>query len=279
MRRTFLFVAVLLSLQNAAYATWSVIAVDRSTRRVVMAAASCVDTTDDAMKNAIAVVVPGVGIAACQAAADNTYQNQMLVFSEMQKGTEPQRIIDMLSADPGFQSRQFAILDMQGRSAGHSGFGNGFVTQYIYGQVPGTEIFYAVQGNTLRSGQVVPKGVKAFIETKGALTDRALAALEAGDAAGGDSRCVCPPVDATKPAPPIPCDAKTAHVAYILMADPTDTNGDLHNNGKYAMYITVSQPSQGNRPFSVKPGESLNPVKTLRMRYDAWRKTMPANFR
>ena len=31
-------------------------------------------------------------------------------------------------------------------------------------------------------------------------------------------------------------------MAYILMAEPTDTNGDSHNNGKYAMYITVAQP-------------------------------------
>ena len=278
MRRTLLLLTVLFCFESSAFATWSVIAVDGSTRRVVMAAASCVNTDDEAMKTAIAVVVPGIGIAACQAAADNSHQNQMLVFGELQKGTDPRHIIEMLSTDPQFQSRQFAILDMKGRSAGHSGLGNGFVTQYMYGQVPGTEIFYAVQGNTLRANDVVPKAVKAFIETKGALTDRALAALEAGDVVGGDSRCACPPAPADGSRPPIPCDAKTSHVAYILFAEPTDTNGDSHNNGKYAMYITVSQPSP-DRPHGIKQGESLNPVKTLRMRYDVWRKTMPAGFR
>ena len=30
---------------------------------------------------------------------------------------------------------------------------------------------------------------------------------------------------------------------------------------------------------AVKPGENLNPVKTLRMRYDAWRKLQPAGFK
>jgi hypothetical protein len=51
-----------------------------------------------------------------------------------------------------------------------------------------------------------------------------------------------------------------------------------HNNGKYAMYITVTQPNQPG-PNTIKPGENLNPVKTLRMRYDAWRKTQPRTFK
>jgi hypothetical protein len=40
------------------------------------------------------------------------------------------------------------------------------------------------------------------------------------------------------------------------------------------MYITVSQPHQGPN-FQIKAGENLNPVKTLRMRYDAWLKAHP----
>jgi hypothetical protein len=47
-----------------------------------------------------------------------------------------------------------------------------------------------------------------------------------------------------------------------------------HNNGKYAMYVTVSQPNHGPA-FPIKAGEDLNPVKTLRMRYDAWIKAHP----
>ena len=85
MRKTLLLLALFVSLETSAFATWSVIAVDRSTQRVVMAAASCVNTDDEAMKTAIAVIVPGVGVAACQAAADGTHQNQMVVFQELQK--------------------------------------------------------------------------------------------------------------------------------------------------------------------------------------------------
>jgi hypothetical protein len=266
-------------LPATASATWSVIAADRSTGRVVIASATCVDRDDQFLMGVQAVVVPGMGVAACQAGVDNTHQNQMLVFRELQKGTEPKAIIEMLSADPAFQTRQFGILDLKGRSAGHSGLTNGYVSQDIHGQVPGTEIFYSIQGNILRPGQVVPNAVQAFLNAKGAITDRVMAAMEAADGSGGDSRCTCPPwpTDGSKPA--IPCAEKTAHVAYILMAEKGDTNGDSHNNGKYTMYLTVSQPAPDHGPNVIREGENLNPVKTLRLRYDAWRKTQPASFK
>jgi hypothetical protein len=268
-----------LAIPATASATWSVIAVDRATGRVVIASATCVDRDDQFLMGVQAVVVPGRGVAACQAAVDGTHKNQMLVFQELQKGTDPAAIIEMLSQDPAFQSRQFGILDLQGRGSGHSGLTNGFVSQNIWGQVPGTEVFYSVQGNILRAGQVVPNAVQAFLKTSGAITDRVMAAMEAADGSGGDSRCVCPPWPTDGSKPVIPCDGRTSHVAYILMAEKTDANGDSHNNGKYTMYITVSQPGADKGPNTIRPGENLNPVKTLRARYDEWRKKQPASFR
>ena len=279
MRRTILFVVCLLTLPSAAFATWSVIAIDRTTGRVVIASATCVDRDDQFLMGVQAVVVPGKGVAACQAAVDGTHQNQMVVFKELQKGTDPNAIIELLSQDPAYQSRQFGILDLQGRMAGHSGLGNGYVSQDMQGQVPGTEIFYSIQGNILRPGRVVPNAVQAFLNTQGSLTDRVMAAMEAADGSGGDSRCTCPPWPTDGSKPRIPCEEKTAHVAYILMAEPKDTNGDSHNNGKYTMYLTVSQPGADKGPNQIKEGETLNPVKTLRLRYDAWRKQQPTSLR
>ncbi|HZT78032.1 MAG TPA: DUF1028 domain-containing protein [Vicinamibacterales bacterium] len=278
MRRLGLILLCLTAIPTSAFATWSVVAVDRATGRVVIASATCVNGDDDFLKGVQAVVVPGKGVAACQAAVDNTHQNQMVVFRELQKGTDPKEIIAMLSMDPAFQSRQFGIVDLQGRGAGHSGLTNGYVSQDMQGQVPGTEIFYSIQGNILRPGNVVPNAVQAFLHASGAITDRVMAAMEAADGSGGDSRCTCPPwpTDGSKPA--IPCDGKTAHVAYILMAEKSDTNGDSHNNGHYTMYINVSQPAPDHAK-GIKPGENLNPVKTLRMRYDAWRALQPASFK
>ena len=286
--RLTLLALLVLALPASAFATWSVIALDAKTGQVIIASATCVrqagfperkpNGARDLM-DVQAVIVPGLGVAACQAGVDGTHANQMLVFNELQKGTDPTRIIELLSADPAFQSRQFGILDLQGRRAGHSGLTNGYVSQDIQGQVPGTQIFYSIQGNILRPGSVVPNAVQAFLRTTGAITDRVMAAMEAADGSGGDSRCLCPawPNDGTKP--PVPCDGKTAHVAYILMAEPKDTNGDSHNNGKYAMYLTVSQPGADKGPGQIRAGENLNPVKTLRMRYDAWRRTQPASFK
>ena len=208
MRRFRAAFAALLCLPATARATWSVIAVDMSTGRVVIASATCVNRDDAFLMGIQAVVVPGKGVAACQAGVDNTHTNQKLVFAELQKGTAPERIIELLSQDPAFQSRQFGILDLSGRSAGHSGLTNGYVTQDIQGRVPGTQIFYSIQGNILRPGEVVPHAVAAFLGATGAMTDRVMAAMEAADASGGDSRCTCPEIPAGSPAPAIPCDRK-----------------------------------------------------------------------
>src|SRR5262245_4776890 len=100
MRRTaVLVVAAILAVPASARATWSVVAVDRSTGRVVIASATCCNNDDMFLPSVQAVVVPGKGVAACQAAVDGTHTNQMLVFRELQKGTDPATIIDMLSAD------------------------------------------------------------------------------------------------------------------------------------------------------------------------------------
>src|SRR5215471_2377741 len=230
MRRSILLLVLVFTLHSSAFATWSVVAVDRSTGRIAIASATCVNGADDFLKGVQAVVVPGKGIAACQAAAANTD----IVFAEMKKGTAPKDIIELIARqDDGFQTRQYGIVDLQGRMAGHSGLGNGFVAQHIEGQVPGTEIFYSIQGNILRSASVVPNAVKAFVANTGAITDRVMAAMDAADASGGDSRCTCPPSPADGSKPKIPCDEKTAHVAYILLAEKTDISGDSHNNGTY----------------------------------------------
>ena len=287
MKRILFAFALAVLLPASARATWSVVAVDMATGRIVIASATCVNRDDAFLMGVQAVVVPGKGVAACQAAVDGTRANQMLVYNELMKGTDPARIIEMLSADPSFQSRQFGIVDLTGRSAGHSGLSNGYVSQDVQGRVPGTQIYYSIQGNILRPGEVVPNAVRAFVATQGALTDRVMAALEIADQYGGDSRCTCPPLPTDGSKPAVACEGRTSYIAYILMSERADKPGDgvpradntwMHNNGTYAMYLTVAQPDQPG-PNAIKPGENLNPVKTLRTRYDAWRKLQPASYR
>ena len=60
-------------------------------------------------------------------------------------------------ADPNIERRQFGIVDLQGRSIGFSGSGNSAASLSAQGQVPGTDIYYSVQGNILASNAVVNK--------------------------------------------------------------------------------------------------------------------------
>jgi uncharacterized Ntn-hydrolase superfamily protein len=269
MKRVWLSMVCVL-VATPAWATWSVVALDQRTGTVVIASATCVTgqgltrfggSNPNGLMGIQAVVVPGIGVAAAQAGVDSTRANQMLIYSELRKGTAPADIIELLKADPRIESRQFGILDMQGRMAGFSGSRNGAASLHVFGQVDGEPIFYSVQGNILTSAAVVHAAVSAFRNTRGSLTDRVMNAMETADAEGGDSRCSCdnprnPPVAATV------CSNKTAHVAYILRAEKTDAVGESHNDGTYALYLSVTDQD-------ITAGEDANPVKTLRMRYEA----------
>src|SRR5918993_3436261 len=274
MTRALLTLALLLGVSSPAFATWSVIAIDAKTGQVIIASATCVrqESFPDRKPNGArdlmdvqAVIVPGVGVAACQAGVDNTRENQMLVYNEIKKGTPPAQIIELLKKDANVERRQFGIVSIpnggtvteQNNRAGFNGSGNSRSSLYFGGRVG--DMYYQVQGNTLLGDQVVHLAALAFTRAPGTLADRVMAAMEAADANGGDHRCNC----GANPMEFVPCDNKTAHVAYIAIAEKTDQPGVTHNDGKYYAYISVTDDN-------IKPGESGNPVKTLRMRYDSW---------
>lgn len=263
--------AVLFILAGAspAFATWSVIAVDQTTRQVVIASATCVPQAAFAnfpakgLMDVQAIVVPGKGVAAAQAGVDRTRKNQQLIFDEIVKGTDPAQILELLKADPAVETRQFAIVDVQGRMAGFSGQKNMANSLSRQQQLPGTGIAFSIQGNILANDEVVTAAMAAFAAAGGTLADRVMAAMEAADANGGDKRCTCatPPLPAATAA----CERKTSHVAYILGADAADKSGASFNDGQYAMYVAVTNDD-------ILPGEDANPVRTLRLRYEAWKK-------
>lgn len=265
-RRIFLAIAVLGALHTQAFATWSVIAVDRKTGQVVIASATCVPQQAFAafsakgLKDIQAIIMPGVGVAAAQANVDRTRRLQKLIADELNKGTDPARIIDMLkSDDQAHATRQYGIVDLKGRMAGYSGETNGKQSLDRQGRVERTQIYYSIQGNILAGDDVVEEAVRVFQQAKGSLVDRVMAAMEAADSRGGDRRCNCN----TKPDPPAPCDNKTAHVAYVVAANKGDKMGSGLNDGTYSLEIQVTDQD-------IKPEENDNPVKTLRMRYDRW---------
>ena len=124
----------------------------------------------------------GVGAAATQASANTSWGTQG--FELLERGVSPAEAIAILSrGDEGRDRRQFGIVRPDGGSATYTGSG---CTAWAGGRSgPG----YAVQGNILAGEAVVAAMEKRFLETRGQpLAPRLFAALEAGDAAGGDSR-------------------------------------------------------------------------------------------
>jgi uncharacterized Ntn-hydrolase superfamily protein len=265
--RFLLVLALVLASASSASATWSVVAVDQRTRTVVIASATCVSQdrieTYPAkdLRDIQAIVVPGVGVAAAQAAIDRTRATQKLIFAELRKGTAPADILALLKPDPAIDFRQFGIVDVRGRTAGFSGSRTQPSSLDRQGHVRGTPFFFSIQGNILRADEVVLAAVEAFTRHRGSLTDRVMAAMEAGDARGGDNRCTC----TTEPVVNAPCDGKTSHVAYILRADKNDPNGESFNDGRYSLYLSVTD-------RDIRPTENANPVRTLRLRYERWKR-------
>jgi hypothetical protein len=288
MKRLIFALAVALLAPAQLSATWSIIGIDRETGRVVIASATCAAQGPDELKLVQAIVVPGRGVAAAQAGVDRTHANQKLIYEEMQKGTEPRLIIRMLEEDPSLESRQFGIIDVQGRSSGRTGANNRAAALDLQGVSTDGRILYSVQGNIIASDEALTETARVMRESTSDITDRVMEAMEKADSMGGDSRCTCE----TEPLPGAGCTGKTSHVAYILAADPGDAvgsyapnhpqmvaaleegfrcGGDMlprclapWNAGDYALYLAVY-------PSNTQPHEDANPVRTLRMRYDAWK--------
>lgn len=125
--------------------------------------------------------VAGVGAIATQAAANSRYGPDGLALLE--KGLSPADVVAKLTdADEGRDRRQLAVIDAKGRVKAYTGKS----TNAWAGHIEGDN--YSVQGNIL-AGEAVAKGMaRAFETSTGELAERLMAALEGGQAAGGDAR-------------------------------------------------------------------------------------------
>jgi uncharacterized Ntn-hydrolase superfamily protein len=101
-------------------------------------------------------------------------------------GKAPEDVLaELLRDDPQREKRQLAIVDMTGRAVNRNP-ANADPSGVWWGGSTGR--YYACQGNTLTGRGVIEAMAKAYEETKGSLADRLMAALVAGDRAGGDHR-------------------------------------------------------------------------------------------
>ncbi len=123
----------------------------------------------------------GVGAVTTQATAEPLYGQ--LGLEMMRYGKDAPAVLKaLLAADSASETRQVAIIDARGNVAAHTGSRIAPAAGHLTGKN------YSVQGNTMSSEKVWPAMARAFEQKTGDLVDRLLAALEAGQEAGGDIR-------------------------------------------------------------------------------------------
>ncbi|NYD42294.1 DUF1028 domain-containing protein [Nocardioides panaciterrulae] len=136
-----------------------------------------------AVGSAVPAAVAGVGAIATQADANVAFKG--LALAHLDDGaTADVALQRLLEEDTGREHRQVGIVDMDGNAASHTGH----ECLDWAGSITGDG--FAIQGNILTGEDVVLAMERAWHES-GAdtpLARRLLAALAAGDAAGGDRR-------------------------------------------------------------------------------------------
>ena len=157
--------------------TWSILARDPVSGELGAAVASRFFAT-----GAICLHVEGaVAALSTQALVNPMYA--IHAMPRLRAGEDPAAVLgSLIGADAGADQRQLHIIDAAGRVAQHTG--PGCITWA--GAVRAVDI--SVAGNMLTGPQVVQRTLDSFLAAGGSLAQRLLAAMEAGEAAGGDKR-------------------------------------------------------------------------------------------
>ena len=123
----------------------------------------------------------GVGALSTQALVNPHYGPQALDL--LGSGVPAPEVVKRLTApDEGREQRQLHVIDAQGRIGQHTG------ARCIdwCGALVGDG--YSVAGNMLANERVLRETARAYESSKRPFAERLIAALEAGEAAGGDKR-------------------------------------------------------------------------------------------
>lgn len=170
--------------QEQPVATFSILGCDPETGEIGGAVQSRVFSVG----NGVLWAEAGVGVAATQAWVDVSYGPKAIQL--LRQGTPAEAVVrQLLESDPDpypdrwpKEGRQLAVLDAHGRAAAYTGPKASDWAGHKIGSC------YSAQGNILAGEEVVKAMGEAFEKTQGHLSLRLLAALEAGQAAGGDKR-------------------------------------------------------------------------------------------
>jgi uncharacterized Ntn-hydrolase superfamily protein len=164
--------------RSAIKATFSIVAADHVTGELGCA----VQSKYFAVGTVVPWVKAGVGAVATQAAGVAAFGPVILGLLERDRLTPDAAIAAALADDDGRETRQLGVVRADGVAAAHTGTGCNAWAGHRTGAG------YAVQGNILAGEDVVREMESSYLSAPGTLAERLVAALEAGQAAGGDSR-------------------------------------------------------------------------------------------
>jgi uncharacterized Ntn-hydrolase superfamily protein len=131
--------------------------------------------------SAVPAAAAGVGAVATQAWANVGYKREGLALLH-DGATAQETVARLLADDEGREHRQVGVVDVEGHAATYTG------EECLRWAGGRTARSVAIQGNILVGPQVVEAMYVAWEHTEVSLPRRLLAALRAGDAAGGDAR-------------------------------------------------------------------------------------------
>ena len=158
--------------------TWSIIARDPSTGQIGIAVA----TRFFAVGARVPHIAPGIGGVATQALVNPYYGIDGVKL--LREGSSPREVVDaLIAADDGREARQLHVMDIKGRIAAHTG------TECVdwCGHIQGDG--FSLAGNMLAGAAVLDDTAKAYTANAGLpFAQRLIAAMKAGEAAGGDKR-------------------------------------------------------------------------------------------
>jgi len=226
-------IIIILSLAGSACATFSIVAVDTITGATGGAGASCINNCffiHDLIENIGGVHAQGWWL---QANKDNAHLR-------LAEGLSPDSIISWLvnnDAEGTPELRQYGIVTLAGQGAAAAYTGSASSPSPWGGHITGPG--YAILGSMLLGPEIVADMETAFLTTEGRLEDKLMAALQAANVPGADTRCL--------------------------------------SNDKPALssFIRVIYPGDGETPFlqlvvASAPG-TINPITRLQELYDAWK--------
>jgi uncharacterized Ntn-hydrolase superfamily protein len=158
--------------------TWSIIARDNATGQFGIAVA----TRFFAVGARVPYIAAGIGAIATQALVNPYYGIDGLKL--LREGREPGDIIKtLIAADSGHASRQLHIMDASGCIASHTGADCVDWCGHVEGKG------FSIAGNMLAGAAVLDDTAVAYVENeKMPFARRLIAAMRAGEAAGGDKR-------------------------------------------------------------------------------------------